>query len=74
MINSILKILETGLNLWNNHEKSKYMDELAKLKKEYRNEMSKPEADRDDGVLDNIEFRVRVLGDSFATAAQGPNA
>lgn len=65
MVESLLKVLEVGLSLWEHKEKHKYQDKYLKLKREYYEESNKPRGDRDGAILDNIEFELRLLADSF---------
>lgn len=74
MVTLVLGILEQGLKLWNSHESTKYLDKLLKLKKEWYEEYNKPLDERSDNRLDDIEFELRILADSFIQAAQAPNA
>lgn len=66
MFTLILGILEAGLSLWQSKEKRKYIDELLELKQRYYEELKKAPEDRNAAMLDNIEFRVRILGLAFA--------
>lgn len=65
MIKSILQILGTGLSLWNHKEKTKYHDKFIKLQKEFYEEYNKPDGERSDAALDNIEFELRLLASGF---------
>lgn len=73
MVNLLLGVLEQGLKLWNSHESTKYLDKLLKLKREWYEEYNKPRNERDHNRLDDIEFELRILADSFIQAAQAPN-
>lgn len=73
MLSSIIQLLQTGLSLWEHHEKTKYIDKVIQLKKRYRDEESKPENERSGAVLDNIEFELRLISAAFCAAAQKPN-
>lgn len=73
MVTLILGVLEQSLKLWNSHESTKYLDKLLKLKKEWHEEYNKPLSERSDNALDDIEFELRILADSFIQAAQAPN-
>lgn len=74
MISEFIRVLEVGLSLWLSKDKTKYLDEFIKLKKEYWNEANKPMETRSDAVLDDIQFRLCILGTAFAAAASQPNA
>ena len=80
MIDQIFRVLGAGLEVWNHHLKTKYQNKYYKLKKEYWEEVNKPMlpygADVDDrkfdsskfrdlAKLDNIEFELNLLVDSF---------
>lgn len=69
MFESLAKALAAGLSLWESKEKNKYIDRLEKAKREYREEFNKAPADRSDAVLDNLEFELRIITDSFAAAS-----
>lgn len=72
MISSLLKVLGAGLGLWEHKEKMKYIEEMIQLKQEYfdvKNSMP-----IDDDKLSRIEFRLRVLADSFSSKAGIPDA
>ncbi|TXG77620.1 hypothetical protein E6Q11_02505 [Candidatus Dojkabacteria bacterium] len=73
MVETVLKILEAGFSIWASKERNKYRDELISLKQEYYDEYNKPFEERDDGKLDRILFRLRCLGDSFATSVGNEN-
>lgn len=73
MVNLLLGVLEQGLKLWNSHESTKYLDKLLKLKREWYEEYNKPLDERSDNRLDDIEFELRILADSFIQAAQAQN-
>lgn len=70
----IMQLLQTGLNLWDDKEKNKYVDKLMKLKQDYYVEINKPQAERDDAILDNIEFELRNLSIAFSTTVGKQNA
>lgn len=70
-IGLVLKILHTGLSLWEHKEKNKYLDKLVKLKKEFYAEYSKPIGIRSDAALDDIEFELRLIAEAWAASAAG---
>lgn len=74
MIGSIIALLTAGLQLWGSKEKTKYLDRLIKLKKDFYEEYNKAENERDDAVLDNIAFDIKLLCDSFSSAIGAENA
>ena len=69
MVESLIKILETGLSIWDHHEKTKYLDQLIGLKREYYAEFDKGEERRSSAILDDVLGRLRILGDSFVATA-----
>jgi len=68
----ILQILQVGLSLWSNLEKKKYADQVMQIQKAYHAEIGKPETERSDAVLDNLEFQPRILCQAFVAAANAP--
>lgn len=73
MIELIFKILGTGLSLWETKEKTKYQDKYIALKRAYYEELNKPDEERSDAVLDNLEFELRILCNSFSTEVGSKN-
>lgn len=74
MIGQVIQLLMTGLSLWQNKEARKYIDKVIKLKQEYHDEMAKPETERSDAVLDDIDFQLRTLSIAFCSSASGENS
>lgn len=64
MIDSLFKVLGSGLSLWESKEKRKYVDKLIALEKEYYEEYNKEISD--DAVLDNIRYELQFLGSAFS--------
>jgi len=64
MVNTLLSILGAGLSLWDSKEKTKYQDKYLKLRKRYFDEEKKERPDH--AVLDNLEFELYELSESFA--------
>lgn len=60
------RVLGAGLAIWEHKEVNKYRDKLLSLQKRHREARSKPAAEWDDAVLDDIEFELKILADSFA--------
>lgn len=73
MFDSLAKALAAGLELWSDKEKTKYQDQLIKLKRGYNDEYNKPVDERNDAVLDHYKFELRLLADSFSTRVGTPN-
>ena len=65
MISVILQLLGAGLSIWEHKEKNKYADKFAQLKRDYYEESKKDTPDN--ARLDNIEFELHILSNSFAT-------
>lgn len=74
MFKLIMGVLEQGLKLWNNHESTKYLDKLIKLKKEWYETYDAPIETRNHDKLADIESELRILAESFIQAAGAPNA
>lgn len=74
MFLTLMSVLEAALQLWNSHEKNKYIDHLAQLKKDYYEQINKSFDQRDNAVLDNLEFQLRLAADSFAASVGKPAA
>lgn len=74
MIGSLFKVLEAGLGLWKSKESRKYLDRVIKLKKEFYEEYNKDDNVRSDAVLDNIQFELRLISDSFASQIGSENS
>jgi hypothetical protein len=73
MFETLAQVLLAGLHLWENEEKTKYIDRLMDLRKRRYDEENKPDDSRSDAVLDDLEFQLRNLGIAFATGAGQPN-
>lgn len=73
MFEALLTVLGAGLSIWDHKEKTKYVEELMDLKRSWYEEFNKPENIRSDAALDNIEFRMRVLGLGFASEIGASN-
>lgn len=74
MVESIFAVLAAGLSIWSSKEKTKYIDKLIKLKRDYYEEINKPFERRDNARIDNLEFELRILGDSFAASVAKSDA
>jgi len=67
MVESLIKVLETGLSLWNTKESRRYKKKVLELKKDWYEEFNKPISS--DAVLDNIGLQLRLISDSFSSEA-----
>lgn len=72
MFEALLTVLGAGLSIWEHKEKTKYVDKLMSLRRQYKDEMNKSESNRSDAVLDNLEFELNNL--ALAFSAQVVNA
>lgn len=63
---TLLQIIESALAIWASKEKRKYIDEKLAIQKAYYEEQNKPAELRSDAVLDNWEFKLRVLSSALA--------
>lgn len=68
MWDALTRALAAGLSIWDHKEKTKYIDQLAKLQKDYYAEYNKTLSDRNDAILDGLEFQLRILSNSFAAS------
>lgn len=68
IIDSLLQVLGAGLKLWSSKEASKYLDRYIKLKKEWYEEIAKPEHQQDHARIDNLKFELKLLCDSFTSS------
>jgi len=62
---SLIKALQAGLSIWDNKEKTKYIDKLLKLRKEYYEEYNKDRPDM--ARLDNINFELQLISEVFSS-------
>lgn len=68
MFELVMQVLSAGLNIWQDKEKTKYIDKLAKIKEQYYVEINKPFDQRDNAALDNLQFELRLAAESFAAS------
>lgn len=62
----ILEIVEAALSIWSSELKQKYIDQVASLKTQYFAETNKPVGQRDESLLDTLEFQLKVATQSLA--------
>lgn len=74
MFGTLLTVLAAGLQIWASKEKTKYIDELTSLERQYREENNKPDNERNDARIDELEFKLRQLARNFAAAATRQDA
>lgn len=67
MIDLILKLAGSTIDLLVTKEKNKYRDRYMKLQKEFYEEKNKPQPDM--AVLDNLEFDIFLLCSSISSEA-----
>lgn len=70
----ILQLAASALSIWDNAERSKYADKLARLEKEYYAEKNKAPNERSDAVLDNLRFELCITASALGTAIGSANA
>ncbi len=68
MVTAFLNVLYAGLQLWTSKEKTKYIDQLIELKEDYYAEYKKDPVYRSDARLDNLLFKMQLVGTGFAAA------
>ena len=56
---SVLGLIGSALSIWESKERNKYVDEMIRLKKEYYEEINKPQLD--DAKLDSITRNITIL-------------
>jgi hypothetical protein len=66
MFATILSIVEAALSIWKSELARKYIDKVEGLKRAYYAEANKPQAERSDAVLDNLEFELKITTASLA--------
>lgn len=72
MIDVLFKVLGSGLELWSSKEATKYVDKIAKLKKEYHHEINQPIPD--DNRLDIIRYELRIICEAFSNQVRAKNS
>ncbi len=68
MFESLLTVLGAGLSIWNNKERTKYVDQLMSLKRRYYEEYNKSAEYRSDAILDGIQSELYILASAFSTS------
>lgn len=71
MFASLVGALEAGLSLWKSKESRKYIDKVTNLKRDYYEEDNKERPDM--ALLDNIEFELRLVSESFGSQVRKQN-
>ena len=72
MISALFTALSTGLSLWLHKDKTKYLDKVTKLKKEYYEEYNKERHDM--ARLDNIAFELQLVSEAFSSQVRASEA
>lgn len=67
---SVLSIIEISLHLIDQYEADKIKNEIASLRSDYAEELSKPYDDIDDARLYSIKLRLNGIVQLYSTAAQ----
>lgn len=68
MVESVIALLQAGLTLWVDKNKTKYLDKFMSLKRDYYEEINKPQGKRSNARLDNITFELELLGAAFSSS------
>lgn len=68
-IETLLKVLEAGLQLWNTRQSRKYQESIIDLKKKRDDELNKGD-EMDHAYLDKLERDIMFLSNLFATEAR----
>ena len=74
MFESLAAALSAGLTLWKDKNRTKYVDALMRLRREYYAESNKPDSQRSDAVLDNLESELRILASAFSSGVGKPDS
>lgn len=62
-LETIFSLLGSALSIWDNHQKTKFVEKYIKLKEEFYAEKNKDKVNH--ATLDNIEFEFQLLIDAF---------
>jgi hypothetical protein len=68
MFEKLAQALAAGLSLWESKEKTKYVDKILDLKKEWYEEYQKPIGVRSDDQLARIEHELCLVCDAFTAS------
>lgn len=74
MIETILKLIGSGVEFLHTREKRKYQDQYLKLRREYYEEANKPYHEVDDARLSYIKHELKLLGSIVADELKGQAA
>ncbi len=64
-VESILQILKFSLSIWEHKERTKFQSRVMELERDYLQEKSKDEHDKDDDTLGIIEFELNIVLKQF---------
>lgn len=64
-VTALFGALKAGMSIWESKERTKYLDRLMSLEREYHVEKNKLVPD--DAVLDDLEFSLFLLSSSFGS-------
>jgi hypothetical protein len=67
MAEALFQALAAGLHIWENDQKTKYVDRLLKLKKQWSDEYAKDADMRDWIVLDSVERELCIIASEWST-------
>lgn len=74
IIDSILRIAAALISLLELKERRKYIDRKMELQKQFYEEYNKPFEQRNNAVLDNIQFELCVLVETIAADLSAKNS
>lgn len=66
MITAILSVVGSALSIWDSKLKQKYIDKHIDLQRKWFEAINAPEAERDNALIDNLEFEILLLLKSLA--------
>jgi hypothetical protein len=66
----VSELLLVGLKLWERKNKNKYFEELRNLERGRHSEEAKPLEERDQAMLDNIDYELLLLSRKFVSATK----
>ena len=70
MTEALFGIVKSLLGIWEHKEKTKYLDKVIKIEKEYYEESNKPNPDM--FILNDLEFRLLNIRKNIGSKIEGP--
>jgi chorismate mutase len=74
MFIAILGIVEAALSIWASKLRQKYIDRVGEIKRAYDEEYNKPDSERSDAVLDNLERELCIAAEELAAEIRAKNS